>query len=195
VELRRYRPEDAGAVVALLEATVGEGFAGQPAADPRLSWVADGGGLCAVALTVVDEAADLRRSYGDGPPFAGLGRLPDRGRIARIRQLAVHPRCRGRGLASALVAHVEAEAAELGVEHVLANAWVPSDVALPTSAGLFRRAGFEDIGEIPGFFRDYSRITGAHCPACGAPPCRCSVRVMLRPVALLERGRDRQLGP
>lgn len=147
-----------------------------------------------MALTVVDEAVALRRPYGGGPPFARLERLPDRGRIARIRQLAVHPRCRGRGLASALVARVEADAAELGVEYVLANAWVPSDAALPTSADLFRRAGFEDLGEIHGFFRDYSRTTGAHCPACGAPPCRCSVRVMLRPVALFERGRDRPLG-
>jgi GNAT superfamily N-acetyltransferase len=109
-----------------------------------------------------------------------------RGSIVRIRELAVRADRRGRGVASDLVARVEAAAAGLaflhglGTIHVLANAWLPTDPALPTSAGLFRRAGYEDLGEIAGFFRDFSVAAGAVCPACGQPPCHCSVRVMLK---------------
>ncbi|MEE4275234.1 MAG: GNAT family N-acetyltransferase, partial [Thermoleophilia bacterium] len=179
-------PADADAVVALLEAAVGAGFAGSAAADPRLSWVALDDGLCGAALAVVDDAPHLRRTYAEGPAFAALERLPVRGRIVRIRELAVRADRRGRGVASDLVARVEAAAAGLaflrGLEtiHVLANAWLPTDPALPTSAGLFRRAGYEDLGEIAGFFREFSLNAGATCPACGPPPCRCGVRVMLK---------------
>ena len=186
MDLRRYTPADADAFVALLEAAVGAGFAGSTAADPRLSWVAHDDGLCGVALAVVDDAPSLRRSYAEGPAFAALERLPARGSVVRIRELAVRADSRGRGVASDLVARVEAAAAGLafihGLDtiHVVANAWLPSDPALPTSAGLFRRAGYEDLGEIADFFREFSVAAGATCPACGPPPCRCRVRVMLK---------------
>lgn len=186
MQIRRYTPADADAVVSLLEAAVGAGFAGSVAADPRLSWVALDDGLCGTALAVVDDAPYLQQSYAEGPAFAALERLPARGSIVRIRELAVRTDRRGRGIASDLVARVEAAATGLAflsgraAIHVLANVWLPSDPALPTSAGLFRRAGYEDLGEIADFYRDFSVSAGATCPACGPPPCRCSVRVMLK---------------
>jgi len=50
--------------------------------------------------------------------IVGVGGLELHGSVALLRSLAVAPAHRGRGLATAICAHLEAEAATRGVEHV-----------------------------------------------------------------------------
>ncbi|MBP8173089.1 MAG: GNAT family N-acetyltransferase [Aeromonadaceae bacterium] len=78
--------------------------------------------------------------------------------VGLLRSLAVAPACRGQGLASRLVAHLEAEAKALGVTtlYLLTN----------TADGLFRQLGYVDTTRTmaPDAIRATSQFSGL-CPA------------------------------
>jgi ribosomal protein S18 acetylase RimI-like enzyme len=178
--IRRFAPADRDAVVRLIDASVGEGFLDASLLASGLCFVAEANGVPsgAVVTTMRDPA------WGTSlPPAlrAAVSYLPEPAcRLLHIAELAVDPDARGQGLATRLVQAAEEAGRGDGAGAAVAVAWLPADPDRPTSEGVFRRRAFADLGVIADFYREISLAAGAHCPACGPPPCRCSVRLFLK---------------
>ena len=179
VVIRRLQPADHNAVVRLIDALVGEGFLDTSLLDSGLCFAAELHGSMAGALvaTLRDEAYAALLPPALRDAVARLAQ-PD-GRLLHIAELAVDPATRRRGLATRLVAAAEEAGRGDGAGAAVAVAWLPSDPERPTSEGVFHRA-FADLGVLADFYREISLASGALCPACGPPPCRCSVRLFLK---------------
>jgi ribosomal-protein-alanine N-acetyltransferase len=74
----------------------------------------------------------------------------DAGDDAELQRIAVDPAYRRRGLASDLLAAVEARAAADGATRLLLE--VREDNA--TAAAFYEAQGFEEVGRRPGYYRD-----------------------------------------
>jgi ribosomal-protein-alanine N-acetyltransferase len=74
-----------------------------------------------------------------GERLEGYGCLIDRGREGQLRQLAVDPDARGRGIGSALLAELLTEAARRDIRLVWCHARVKHEA-------FYARAGFEALG-------------------------------------------------
>lgn len=72
----------------------------------------------------------------------GYGRLLVEGDWAHLRQVAVYPEYRGRGIGSALVAELVAEARRRELQHAYLNARL-------SAVGLYERAGFRVVSPEP----------------------------------------------
>ncbi len=107
---------------------------------------------------------------------AAAGRDP----LLHVRELAVSPHARRGGLASRLLARAEAEAYALGARTAFAFGWLPAGRPEPDSVPFYAAAGYAPGADIAGFFAQSSIESGARCPYCGEPPCRCAVRPFVK---------------
>jgi ribosomal protein S18 acetylase RimI-like enzyme len=178
--IRRLEPADHDAVVRLIDASVGEGFLDVSLLASGVCFVAEADGELAGAVVATVRDAAFAASL---PPALrdAVARLPGpAGRLLHIAELAVDPAARRCGLATQLVRAAEEAGRNDGAGTAVAVAWLPADPERPTSEGVFRRRAFADLGVIADFYREISLAAGAYCPACGPPPCRCSVRLFLK---------------
>ncbi len=173
---------DVPAAAALLEQVVGVGYFDLRAIDERVSFVVAGNGdrlagalvaaLRAPSPCIDDPAVERRCRQALG------GELP--ARVLHVRDLAVAPPWRRRGVAAALLASGEGAARAHGAGGALVYAWLPAGDPAPASVALYSRLGYEEACDLPDFFGDWSVRVRARCPVCGSPPCRCGVRVMVK---------------
>jgi GNAT superfamily N-acetyltransferase len=183
--IRRLEPADHGAVVRLIDASVGEGFLDVSLLASGFCFVAEW--RRAVVGAVVAAVRPAGFSVGLPPALreavAGLrdGAAP----LLHVAELAVAPSSRRSGLATRLVAAAEEAGRARGAGAAVAVAWLPAGAGRPTSEGVFRRCAFADLGLIADFYRELSLAAGSHCPACGPPPCRCSVRLFFKELRTL----------
>ena len=179
--VRQLTSADGLAVAGLLDAAVGEGFHDVAAADQRLSFVGeDAAGLAGVILATLSPYEELRDFYAVPGRLPDFALVPAPGTVAHVRELAVAPRARRAGLATALLARAEKAAAGLGAQVLLLNAWLPAGEPTPASVPFYQSNGYRAAGDIVGFFAAPDVTPGAACPFCGPPPCRCAVRVFVK---------------
>jgi GNAT superfamily N-acetyltransferase len=181
IVIRPLRTTDRPAAARLLDDLVGPGFWDFTEADAELSFVAatDGRVVGAVlARLAAAEDPDWRTALG---PTAGLFTAGDP--VLHVRELAVAPRARRGGLASRLLTRVETEAYAVGARTAFAFGWLPAGRPEPDSVPFYESAGYAPGADIAGFFAQGSIESGARCPYCGEPPCRCAVRPFVKRLA------------
>ena len=104
--------------------------------------------------------------------------------VLHVRQLAVAAEARRAGLASRLLARPETEARARG-----ARSGVRVRLAAGGQAGagrhlpFYEAAGYTPRPDIADFYAEGSVASGADCPYCGAPPCRCAARPFVKALA------------
>jgi len=169
---------DREAVTRLLDGVVGAGFWSFAAADEGLSFVARTGaetmGVILACIASEDEAASARAD-----PTGAAPDVPD-GVVLHLRKLAVATGHRRAGAATRLLRRVEREGRARGASLALVYAWLPAGRAEPESVPLYRANGYSARRDIPGFYAASSETSGAVCPYCGDPPCRCAARVFIK---------------
>ena len=177
--IRQLRDADRPAAATLLDDLVGPGFWSFDGADAELSFVAvNGGRVAGVLLARLAPAgdADTRLALGSSAPQAAVGETP----ALHVRELAVSPRARRGGLASRLLTRGEAQAYSLGARTAFAFGWLPAGRSEPEAVPFYAAAGYTPGADIAGFFAQNSVESGARCPYCGEPPCRCAVRPFVK---------------
>jgi predicted GNAT family acetyltransferase len=97
------------------------------------------------AAQTVDRGLAHRRLFvwDDGGPSAVVGCSPDVAGVVRVNFVYTPPADRGRGLASALTAHVSQEALDAGATRIMLYA----DRANPTSNSIYRAIGYRQAGD------------------------------------------------
>lgn len=178
--IRPLRETDHPAVARLLDDAVGAGFWRFADGADATSFVAVSGAgeVAGVVLTCLEPAGDPdARTALSGSSAAGAapGAL-----VLHVRQLAVAPAARRSGLASRLMARTAAEALARGATAAYAFGWLPAGRPEPDAVPFYSAAGYEARPDIPGFYAESSLATGARCPYCGEPPCRCAARPFVK---------------
>ena len=177
--IRPLLDSDRSAVARLLDDAVGAGFWRFADDAGALSFVAvTGAGVAGVVLTCLEPAddPDVRTALGGSAVApAETGQL-----VLHVRQLAVAPAARRAGLASRLLARVEAEALALGARASFAFGWLPFGRPEPDAVPFYEAAGYDAGPDIVDFYAEGSLATGALCPYCGDPPCRCAARPFVK---------------
>ena len=179
LSVRQLRDADRPAAATLLDDLVGPGFWDFADADAELSFVAvTGRRVAGVLLARLAPAGDpdARLALGSSPAQAAAGGNP----TLHVRELAVSPHARRAGLASRLLARAEAEACALGARTAFAFGWLPAGRPEPDSVPFYAAAGYTPGADVAGFFAQDSLESGARCPYCGEPPCRCAVRAFVK---------------
>ncbi len=146
VRIRPARPADAGELYTLQRAAwVGEA---QRRRDPFLAPLTDDADELRTAIddpgtTVLVATAVEDGEHGRRGRLVGFVRMTVRGTTVRISRVVVAPDLRGRGLGSALLEAVHAEAAQLpGVQTLELSA----GTAASDDLALYRRHGYEPAG-------------------------------------------------
>ena len=103
--------------------------------------------------------------------------------VLHVRQLAVAPTARRAGLASRLLARAEAEALARGAAAAFAFGWLPAGRPEPDAVPFYEASGYEAGPDLADFYAEGSVATGALCPYCGEPPCRCAARPFVKVLA------------
>jgi GNAT superfamily N-acetyltransferase len=184
------RPLEAGdkpAVTRLLDETVGAGFWGFDEPGEEIAFVAMAG-VAGVSATVAgailgrlepggdpDALTAFGGSEGGGAPAAGA-----RERVLHVREVAVAPDFRRAGIARRLLESAEEEAGGRGAAAAYLFAWLPAGRPEPAAVPFYLAAGYTPRPDIPDFYAAGSVASGAICPYCGAPPCRCSARPFVK---------------
>ena len=166
----------------LLDDAVGAGFWRFADGDGALSFVAVSGddvsGVVIACLEPADDP-DVRTAVGHSTAAAAAaGEL-----LLHVRQLAVASEARRIGLASRLLARAEKEALALGARAAFAFGWLPAGRPEPDAVPFYEAAGYTAGPDVADFFAEGSIASGAHCPYCGDPPCRCAVRPFVKVLA------------
>jgi GNAT superfamily N-acetyltransferase len=178
--IRRLLDTDRPAAAALLDDAVGAGFWRFADGAGALSLVAVADEVPAgIVITCLepDDDPDVRTA------LAGF-RAPAEGELVlHVRQLAVAPEARRLGLASQLLARAETEAVALGARVAFAFGWLPAGRPEPDAVPFYAAAGYTARPDIADFYAEGSVASGADCPYCGAPPCRCAVRPFVKILA------------
>ena len=177
--VRQLRDAERPAATTLLDDLVGPGFWSFDGSDAELSFVAvTGGRVAGVLLARLAPAgdADARLALGSSAPEAAVGETP----ALHVRDLGVSPRARRGGLASRLLTRAEAEAYALGARTAFAFGWLPAGRPGPDAVPFYAAAGYTSGADIADFFAQGSVESGARCPYCGEPPCRCAVRPFVK---------------
>ena len=177
--IRPLLDADRSAVARLLDDAVGAGFWRFADDAGALSFVAvTDAGIAGVVLTRLEPGDDLdvRTAFGDSAGAAAAAAEP----VLHVRQLAVILEARRTGLASRLLARAEAEALTRGAKAAFAFGWLPAGRPEPDAVPFYEAVGYEARPDIADFYAEDSLATGARCPYCGAPPCRCTVRPFVK---------------
>ena len=179
--IRPLLASDRPAAGRLLDDAVGAGFWRFADGDGALSFVAatwEGVAGIVIACLEPGDDPDARTA------LAGSAAAPAEGRLVlHVRQLAVASTARRAGLASRLLARAEAEALALGARASFAFGWLPAGRPEPDAVPFYEAAGYAARPDIADFFAEGSVATGAVCPYCGDPPCRCAVRPFVKVLA------------
>ena len=176
---RQLRDADRPAATILLDDVVGRGFWDLADAEGELSFVAvTGKRLAGVLLARLAPAGDpdARLALESMTAQVGTGRDP----LLHVRELAVSPLARRGGAASHLLARAEADAYARGARGAFAFGWLPAGRPEPESVPFYEAHGYTPGVDVAGFFAQNSLESGARCPYCGAPPCRCAVRPFVK---------------
>jgi GNAT superfamily N-acetyltransferase len=177
--IRPLLDTDRSAVARLLDDAVGAGFWRFADDAGALSFVAaTDAGIAGVVLTCLEpgDDPDARTAFGGSAgAAAGAGEL-----VLHVRQLAVAPEARRGGLASRLLARAESEALARGAKASFAFGWLPFARPEPDAVPFYDAAGYDAAPDIADFYAEDSVATGALCPYCGEPPCRCAVRPFVK---------------
>jgi GNAT superfamily N-acetyltransferase len=180
--IRPLLTSDRPAAGRLLDDAVGTGFWSFGEGPGDLSFVAivetDVAGVVLARLALADEP-DARTALG--PLAARLAAAGDG--VLHVHELAVAPTARRGGLASRLLTRAEAEAMALGARAAFAFGWLPAGRPEPDAVPFYEAAGYLAGPDIADFFAEGSIASGAHCPYCGDPPCRCAVRPFVKVLA------------
>jgi GNAT superfamily N-acetyltransferase len=180
--IRPLLDPDRPAAGRLLDDAVGTGFWSFGEGPGGLSFVAiveaAVAGVVLARLTPADEP-DAQTVLG---PLAA--RLAAAGEpVLHVHELAVAPTARRGRLASRLLARAETEALALGARASFAFGWLPAGRPEPDAVPFYEAAGYAAGPDIADFFAEGSVASGAHCPYCGDPPCRCAVRPFVKVLA------------
>ena len=180
--IRPLLASDRPAAAALLNDAVGAGFWRFADGAGALSFVAASGeGVAGVVITCLEPAddPDVRTALAGRATTHAEAEAP----VLHIRQLAVAPAARRGGLASRLLARAEAEALARGATAAFAFGWLPAGRPEPDAVPFYEAAGYVAGPDIADFYAEASVATGALCPYCGEPPCRCAVRPFVKVLA------------
>ena len=71
----------------------------------------------------------------------------------------------------------------LGARAAFAFGWLPAGRPEPDAVPFYEAAGYAAGADLVDFFAQGSVESGAHCPYCGDPPCRCAVRPFVKGLA------------
>jgi GNAT superfamily N-acetyltransferase len=179
--IRSLRETDRPSAGRLLDDAVGPGFWNFGEGPGELSCVAvvegDVAGVVLARLSPADDP-DALTALG---PLAARHSAGDM--ILHVHELAVAPAARRFGLASRLLARAETEAMALGATAAFAFGWLPAGRPEPDAVPFYEAAGYTPGADIADFFAAASVASGAHCPYCGEPPCRCAVRPFVKLLA------------
>ena len=179
--IRALLDADRPAAAALLDDAVGAGFWRFAEGEGARSFVAvTAHGVAGIVITCLEPGADpdVRAA------FAGSAAAPaERELVLHVRQLAVAREVRRLGLASRLLARAEAEALALGARAAFAFGWLPVGRPEPDAVPFYEATGYTAGPDIADFYAEGSVATGAVCPYCGDPPCRCAVRPFVKDLA------------
>ncbi len=182
----RHAPSPAEAIdaAALLSRALGEGYVDAAellAITPEtgvLIRAADNGQLTGAATAHVlgaDAVEDMEsRLSAAGVRDAGLAGQ----RVGILKASAVAPEARGRGLGTAMLTARLDFLAERGCRYVACASWIPADTG-HSSLGMLRRAGFEQLAVIPGYWAGDQQAAGYTCPDCGLQ-CSCAAVILVR---------------
>jgi GNAT superfamily N-acetyltransferase len=173
VVIRPLETADRPEAARVLDDAVGAGFWGFDGPGEDLSFVAlTGARLAGVALCRLEPAGDpdAREAFA-----AGATKVPGSS-VLHVRAVAVAPDARRAGIARRMLARAEAEAAGRGAEAAYLFAWLPAERPEPAAVPLYLATGYVPGRDIEDFYAAGSVASGADCPYCGAPPCRCSAR-------------------
>jgi ribosomal protein S18 acetylase RimI-like enzyme len=179
---RPLRSSDRPAVARLLDDAVGPGFWAFDGSDEALSLVTvHAGGVAGVVLARLAPAddRDAQTAVGLGEPSPGAATDP----VLHVRMIAVAPEARRSGLARRLLAAAEAEASSQGTKTAFLYAWLPAGRPEPFAVRFYEAAGYTAGDDIAGFYAEGSDASGAVCPYCGDPPCRCAARPFVKRLA------------
>jgi len=178
--IRPLRETDRPAVTRLLDDAVGAGFwrFADGADATSIVAVSGAGEVAGVVLACLEPAGDpgaRMALLGPSQSAAETGGL-----VLHVRQLAVAPAARRSGIASRLMTRAEAEALARGATAAYAFGWLPAGRPEPDAVPFYVAAGYEARPDIPDFYAEGSVATGALCPYCGEPPCRCAARPFVK---------------
>lgn len=180
VLIRRLAAEDRPAAARLLDQAVGAGFWGFCEGAGDLSSVAlRGDDLAGIVTAALEPGSgqDAALAFGPAAPAAPGSSL------LHVRAIAVAQEARRTGIARRLLSRVEEEAAESGAAAAYLFAWLPAGQPEPAGVPFYLAAGYIPRPDIPDFYAAGSVISGAECPYCGAPPCRCAARPYVKVLA------------
>ena len=192
VLIRPLEPQDRPAAAELLDDALGAGFWSFDDPDDEIAFVAVLGTRPVGAVLCRLEPAggpDARLALaGSGAPGGAAGETPGEApgtTVLHVRAIAVAPGSRRAGLARRLLAHAEEAAASRGSRTAYLFAWLPARRPEPAAVPFYLSAGYAPGPDIPDFYAAGSLASGADCPYCGAPPCRCAARPYTRPLGSL----------
>ena len=177
--IRPLLDTDRDAVARLLDDAVGAGFWRFGDGDGALSFVAvTGAGVAGAVLACLepDDDPDVRTALGGSASTTAGGGRP----VLHVRQLAVAPAERRAGLASRLLARTEREALARGARAAFAFGWLPAGRPEPDAVPFYAASGYAPGPDIADFYAEGSVASGALCPYCGEPPCRCAARPFVK---------------
>ena len=177
--IRPLLDADRPAVARLLDDAVGAGFWRFTDDAGALSFVAvTDAGIAGVVLTRLEpgDDPDVRTAFGDSAGAAAGADEP----VLHVRQLAVAPEARRTGLASRLLARAEARRWPAAPRRRSRSGGCRAGRPEPDAVPFYEAAGYEARPDIADFYAEDSLATGALCPYCGEPPCRCAVRPFVK---------------
>jgi len=187
--IRQFTQSDRTPAQELMAEAVGEDFTDLDDIDAACSFVAvDGRDMAGIVTAIVrtaSEALPEATLAGSPAPHAvtgpeGPARPASGDRVLHIRALAVSATRRRAGIASRLLGRAEDAGRAGGASLAVVYAWLPFGQSEPASVPLYESAGYRTLADLPGFYASLSEETGATCPYCGDPPCRCSARIMTK---------------
>ena len=67
-----------------------------------------------------------------------------------------------------------------GALAAFAFGWLPAGRPEPDAVPFYEASGYGPGPDIAGFYAEGSVASGALCPYCGEPPCRCAARPFVK---------------
>lgn len=187
MQTRRMLERDLDQVVSVLENNLGEGFVTRAdlstfVENPnKFGFVVvddDERILGAVTSEMPAEAYGVAQLMPADARDRVIGLIPELAcsQSAFLRSVAVSPQARGAGLGTHLVRSSLAHLVSAGATSVFSVGWTDDDDC--HIQGPFEAVGFEQRGDLAGFWTADSLAKIYQCPSCGSP-CDCTARLFV----------------